>query len=348
MKKVIVISIVFGFALFAMAVLTHATGLTSESSDKAVEIAKRSRDRIERNGKSLQMSSKAMFQAFAEKTVVLQNLIDARRNLEKAGLLTKGDPDGDARRAHINGKILLEVGELKKIIDTNLDGFLRSLDSFDDAVMTSLADTQATRSINSNYELALTTYMNQEKERFMDASDEAQTSLEAFQNEDDPKLKERLQQKYYRAKKRLLRIEMRRKQYEARVKVASRNQQISDIIRTKIRANGGDVSTKFKDYFLNIYNTFSKVSVITESGVPGTTELLSNFGFSSLDELNNTLAIASSSVAKLDAVFDDMINEVLSGLDNIEGIQDSAVSGQAFSVNDEMAFIQKQRESWNN
>jgi hypothetical protein len=132
-----------------------ATNTGTEDADRAVEIAKRSRDRVERNSNNLKASSQAVFTEFAERTATLQKLMDTRNALEAAGFLTKGDPEGDARRAHINGRILTEVGELKKVCDKNLDSLLFSLESFDAAVADSLVDTQATRSINSNYELTL-------------------------------------------------------------------------------------------------------------------------------------------------------------------------------------------------
>ena len=50
--------------------------------------------------------------------------------------------------------------------DKNIDKLLDSLDSFDRAVADSVVDTQATRSINSNYELALNQYLKQERKTF--------------------------------------------------------------------------------------------------------------------------------------------------------------------------------------
>ena len=327
---------------------THAaTPNKTEPSDRAVEIAKRSRDRIERNGKSLKVSSGALFKAFAEKTVNLQKLIDTRKNLENAGLLTKGDPDGDARRAHINGKILVEVGELKKICDDNMESLLGSLSSFDDAVTSSLVDTQATRSINSNYELALSQYLDQEKKNFEESSKEAQEALESYQDADDPRIKEQLKRKYDRVKKRLLRVSQRRKLYEARVKVASMNQHVSGIIREKIRAQGTDISSRFRDVFANLYNTFSKITVIAEAGGTGTPQILSNLGFSNLEELNQTLDIVDGSISKLGNVLDDMVNDVLAGLGDIQVVDDNGLSEQSFSVDEEMEFLRKQREQWN-
>ena len=71
----------------------------TQSGDRAVEIAKQARDRVERNGKRLKASAHTLFKEFAERTVELQKLIDTRQRLDKAGFLAKGDPEGDARRA---------------------------------------------------------------------------------------------------------------------------------------------------------------------------------------------------------------------------------------------------------
>ncbi len=152
--------------VFYMQIAIASQNLTSMSADRAVEIARNSRDRVERNGKTLKATSQAVFKEFADRTVALQKLIDTRKELADAGFLTKGDPAGDARRAHINAKILTEVGELKKVCDQNLDNLLYALDTFDMAVADSLVDSQATRSINSNYGLALDQYLKHEKARF--------------------------------------------------------------------------------------------------------------------------------------------------------------------------------------
>jgi hypothetical protein len=334
-------------SVFYIQVAIASQNLTSMSPDRAVEIAQKSRDRVERNGKTLKASSQAVFKEFADRTVALQKLIDTRRELGDAGFLTKGDPDGDARRAHINAKILMEVGELKKVCDRNLDNLLYALDTFDMAVADSLVDSQATRSINSNYGLSLDQYLKQEKARFLEADEDAKASLTAYQEETDLRRKHRLRKKYARSKHRLLQIGARRNMYEARVKAAAMNQKITGLIRTKIKSEGYDISSKFRQIMANLYNTFAKIIPIAEVGGTGGPEILSNLGFSNVEAMHETLVVVDGAVDKLGHVLDDMVNDVLSGLGGITVVKDSGVISESISIEEEMEFLRKQREAWN-
>jgi len=334
--------------VLALAPVSYATAYSETSSgDRAVDIAKKARDRVERNGKRLKASSHSLFKEFAERTVALQKLIDTRQRLDKAGFLAKGDPEGDARRAHINAKILVEVGELKKVTDKHLASLLSSLQSFDDAVAGSLVDCQSTRSINSNYELTLDQYLKQEKTHYEQASEDAQAALTEYQDTDDPKLKARFLKRYNRAKKRLMRIGQRRQLYQARIKVAEMNQKISGIIREKIREEGSDISSRFRQVMADLYNTYSKIIPIAEVGGTGTPEILANLGFNNIEELRETLDIVDGAIGKLGVVLDDMVNEVLAGLGEIKVVKDSSVATESFSIEEEMEFLSKQREAWN-
>jgi hypothetical protein len=323
-----------------------ATDPTVAVADRAVEIARRSRERVERHSEGLKSSSHAMFKAFAERTVTLQKLIDTRERLEKAGFLKKGDPEGDARRAHINGKILSEVGALKKVCDAHLGHLLLALDTFDEAMAKSLVDSQATRSINSNYEIALEQYRKKEKARFQQAADDARTALEAYQDVADARVKARYFQRYKRAKKRLLQIDQRRKLFETRIKTAQMNQEISQLLRAKIRREGTHMPSKFRGVMSDLYTIFAKVTPVVEMGGTGSPELYGKMGFPNLEELHNTLDIVDSSVEKLGAVLDDMVNEVLIGLGQIKIVENSGTVGEALSVEEEMEFLRKQRQSW--
>lgn len=318
------------------------------NADRAVEIAKKSREKVERSGKMLQSSSNEMFKAFAESTVELQKLMDAREQLDQAGFLSKDDPEGKARRAHINAKILTEVGNLKLICDQNIDNLLASLDSFDRAVADSVVDTQATRSINSNYELALNRYLKQERKSFDQTMENAEEALEAYQDATDPAEKKQLKKKYDRIKKRMVKIAQRRKLYESRIKVAQMNQKITGLIRDKIRQDGGEIPEKFRSVMSGLYTLFAKIVPVAEAGGTGSPDYLANMGFSNLTELNNTLGVVESSIAKLDGVLDNMVNEVLSGFDGIQIVDGTGMTGEALSVEDEMDFIYSQRDQWTN
>ena len=332
------------FPGIAQAALSQAEG----TADRAVQIARQSRERVERNGKRLKASSHGLFKEFAARTVELQKLIDTRGQLEKAGLLTKGDPEGDIRRANINARIIKEVGELKKVCDGNLDSLLQSLDTFDEAVSSSLVDTQATRSINSNYELSLEQYLKQEKNRFDKAALDARTTLDAYRDAGgDEALKKRLLRKYNRAKKRVLQIAQRRKLYEARIKASEMNQKISGLIREKIREDGHIIAGKFRQVMADLYNTFAKIVPIAEIGGTGSPGMLSNLGFSNVEEVHKTLDIVDGAIDKLGNVLDDMVNDVLTGLGEIRVVNDSIVEGKSFSLEEEVEFLSRQREAWN-
>lgn len=318
----------------------------TRGGDRAVEIARQARDRVERNGGRLKASSNALFKEFAERTVALQQLIDARERLDQSGFLAKGDPEGEARRAHINARILTEVAGLKRTTDKHLEGLLNSLQAFDDAVAGSLVDCQATRSINSNYELTLEQYLKQERSHFDRASRDAQDALNAYQDASDPREKERRLQQYNRAKRRLMQIDQRRRLYEARIKVADMNQKISGLIRERIRAEGGDISSKFRQVMADLYNTFSKIVPIAEVGGTGTPEIFANLGFGNMEELRETLTIVDGAVGKLGVVLDDMVDDVLAGLGEIKVVNDSSLDGESLSIEEEMDFLSRQREAW--
>lgn len=320
-----------------------------ESPDRAVRIVKRARDKIERNGKGLKASSDALFREFAERTAELQKLIDTRSRLQKAGFLSRGEPQGDARRGNINGRILREVAELKAACDSHLSGLLYSLGAFDDAVADALVDTQATRSINSNYELALEHYLENEKTRFNEAARDAEAALQAYQDAAGESDKNRLRRKYRRAKRRVLQIDQRRRLYEARVKVTDVNQKIAGLVREKIRREGTELSSRFRHVMAKLYTTFSKVTPIAEIGGPG------NLDFSRIDEylgkdlgeLSETLDIVDGAVDKLGTVLDEMVDEVLAGLGEIKIVEGAGAAGEVLSIEEEMEFLRQQRKAWN-
>jgi tetratricopeptide (TPR) repeat protein len=319
---------------------------TTASADRAVQIARQSRDRVELSGKGLHEAADTMFQEFADRTVALQELLDTRKELEAAGFLNRTDPDGAARRANINGKILTEVGILKSVCDQNLPELLSALDSFDDAVAASLVDSQATRSINSNYELALDSYLKQERSYYSRASGDAESALEAFQSATDPRQKELAQRRYKRAKQRLVQIGQRRQLYEARLKAAEMNQQVSGMIRDKIRSEGHNVPTRFREVMTGLYTAFARITPIAEVGGTGAPEIWSQIGFSNLEEMHSTLQVVDDAVGKLDGVLNDMVDDVMTGLNEIKPVGNTTGSGRTFSVEEEMEFLRKQRQSW--
>jgi hypothetical protein len=317
-------------------------------ADRAVEIARQSKDKVERSGKLLQASSHDMFAAFAQSTATFQQLLDARQQLEDAGFLSPDDQDGRARRAHINARILTELGELKNACDKHLENLLTALDSFDRAVSDSVVDTQATRSINSNYELSLERYLKQERENFHAAAKNAEEALHAYENATAPAEKRQHQMRYNRIRKQLVQIEQRRKLYESRVKVAEMNQVLTGMIRDKIRRDGTDIPEQFRSVMTNLYTLFSKIVPVAEAGVLDGPDALASLGFENLSQIRDILGTVDDSTNKLSQVIDGMVNEMIGGLDGIRVVDDIAMTGGVMSVEDEMAFIYEQRIRWRN
>ncbi|HDS16746.1 MAG TPA: hypothetical protein ENN66_09120 [Proteobacteria bacterium] len=332
--------------LLSLPVVGQGSLTAGQTPDRAVQIAQKSRLRVERSGNEVKNSSQLLFQEFSESTVALQELLDTRNQLEASDLLNPHEPEGAARRAHLNGRILSEVGRLKDACDQNLEPLLLALDQFDQSVAASLVDSQATRSINTNYELALEYYLEDEKGRFAEASDEAQKALEEYQEAENEKDQKRLLQKYNRIKKRLLQVEQRRRLYEARVKVATMNQQYSGLVREKIRADGSDISNRFRDLLANLYNVFAKITPVAEVGGTGTPGLMANLGFPNVEELRNTLSLVNSATNKLGGVLDEMVNDVLAGLGEIRVVSSTGISGEVLSVEEELDFLRQARLSW--
>ena len=80
-------------AVMSMPAIGNASLGSSSSPDRAVQIAKKSRSRVERSGNEVKVSSQALFQEFSDRTVALQELLDTRKQLESAGMLDKDDPE---------------------------------------------------------------------------------------------------------------------------------------------------------------------------------------------------------------------------------------------------------------
>lgn len=331
-------------------VIFHVTSVFASTpevyADRAVEIAKRSRDRIESSGKFLKVSSEKMFYEFAQRTGELQTLLDTRKQLEEAGMLSREDSLGRARRANINAKILSEVGKLKAVCDNNLDTLLSSLESFDQAIANAIVDTQSTRSINSNYELILKNYKQTEQKRFLDAAQAAEDLLKKMQDTSDPAMQKQLKSKYKRIKMHLKQVQQRRMIYESRLKVAAMNQRVSGKIREKIREQGNDVPIKFRSVLAGLYTTFAKVVPVAETGGTGFAAALENLGFENMAELSDTLDIVDASTQKLNTVLDKMVDDVIGDLDGIQVMDDEGIKSGAISFDKEMEFISKERAAW--
>lgn len=333
-----------GVLAMSMTGACFATSLAAveQSSDKAIRIIKQSHDRMERSSQNLMASTKPLFQEFAERSVELSKLIDARKQLEEAGLLVNGDPDGDARRVHIDAKILTETGELKKFCDSHLGGILNALANYDRAVINSVSDSQATRSLIGNRELAMEQYITKRSEAYAEAIQEASATLEALQNEIDPQKKKRLQKRYNNAKKRLNRHEKKKKLYESRLKMTENTAKLSKLMRDNIRDSGTEISATLRDQLLELYQAFENAVAIVEIGP----EMMSSgsYDLASMNELQQMANVTGPSITKLSNMLgqmtDDMINQLTTGFENA-----AIKSGESFSIEEEMNFLRTARES---
>ena len=323
-----------GFVISQAAVL--------QSSDKAIRIIKQSHDRMERSSQNLMASTKPLFQEFAERSVELSKLIDARKQLDEAGLLVKGDPDGDARRIHIDARILTETGELKKFCDSHLAGILNSIANYDRAVVNSVVDSQATRSLIGNRELAMEQYIAKRSRAYAEAIQEASATLEALQNETDPQKKKRLQKKYNNSKKRLNRHEKKKRLYESRLKMTENTEKLSKLMRDNIRNSGSEISSTLRDQLLELYQAFENAVAIVEIGP----EMMSSgsYNLASMGELQQMARITGPSITKLSNMLGQMTDDMISQLST--GFENAAIkSGESFSIEEEMNFLRTARES---
>ncbi len=344
--RVINAILIFLAVIVLMVIQTLLVATSYAAADRAVEIARQSRDRIESSGSLLKQSSKKMFAEFAARTGELQRLLDTRQRLEEAGLLSKDDPVGRARRANINARIILEVGRLKAVCDQNIDPLLLSLEAFDRAIAESIIDTQATRSLNDNYELSLKNYRRDELKRFSQAAADAEALLDQIRDAKDPATKQRLVDKYNRVKGRIRHIRQRRMLYESRLKIAAMNQHLSEKTMENIQAHGEQIPKKFIQVITSLNLAFSKVVPVAETGGTGHADALAKLGFSNLTQLSQTLDIVAASTEKLDKVLDTMVNDVLEGLDSIKSVDDASVTRETVSYEKEMAFIGSERAAW--
>jgi hypothetical protein len=326
--------------------LAAAPAWAAATADRAVTIATQSRDRVESSGAMLKDASRTLFEDFAARTAALQNLIDTRKALESSGLLDKGDPDGEARKAHINASILVEVGALKDVCDENLDELLSALDSYDKSVAQSVIDSQSTRSINSNYELKIGQYLKAEQIRFEQAEDRARKLLEEYRLATDEQARQRILNHYKRAKVHVDRIGQRRTLYETRAKVARVNQQLTARVRDELRNKGNDIARDFRNMLAQLYGTFSRVTPVVETGDVGTGAALAGLGFSNLSEIEQTLSVVNDSIAKLSHLLDDMATEVVGSLGEVSFIDAPEVTTDTFSVEEEMEYLRRQRQAW--
>lgn len=310
------------------------------AGDRAVEITRRAKKDVNRSGEQLVSSSKAFFQAFAEKTSDLQNILDTKTALKNSGMLESND----AIEPNLNARFMVAVGELKESSDKHLLQLRRSLEIFEETIAKAITNTQDVKSINSNYELALKEFNKREVKKYDQAERKAMDVLEAC-NQGDKHACNR----YKSLKNRLMGISQQVKLYQTKVKIAQINQQLSSAVRNKIRNEGPEIAYKLRNILTQLYASFHKIADIVELGGPNLKNAITNgiFGGLSTDELNANLNLATEAVEKLSSTIDSMVDSILVSLGDIasptEGIGTS-LKGAQVSTDEELQSLAKLRE----
>lgn len=315
---------------------------TFAAVDRAMEIAKKAKNNVEFSGNELKSTSDKVFKAFAEKTAELQKLMDTRKNLEEAGLLDPNDDLGKARTRNLNAKILGKVAELKEIADSNLSSVLFALDRFDGTVAEAISDSQATRSINSNYELNVNNYLKKEKEIFAEALESAEKYLKECDNGRNKIACER----YSRSKQRLERINQRKKLYKARMLVVANNQKFAELVRDQIKKKGPMVSSRLRLLLAKLYITFSKISPIAPVVGKDSSTVFESAGFANMEKFLDTVVVVDDSLDKLNIELDAMVDGVLEGFGNIAKVEGKFVTQDQFSTEEELSYLNKMKQEW--
>lgn len=281
------------------------------SGDRAVDISKNARERVNRSGKQLVSSSKAFFSAFAAKTGELQDIIDTKKSLQESGMLDSNP----AIEPNLNARFMTAVGGLKEACDTHVQELQQSLERFEETIGQAIADTQNVKAINSNYELALSEFKKKEQEKYDEAEKRAMKLLEACEDGDQSACR-----RYRSVKSRLMSIAQQARMYSTKVKIAQVNQQLGAALRTKIRNDGPEIAYKMRDMLTQLYASFHKIADIMEIGGPDLKRCLTEgiFGGLSTDELNANLDLATQSIGKLSAHIDSMVDSILADLGGMQ------------------------------
>jgi len=310
------------------------------AGDRAVEITRRARKDVNRSGEQLVSSSKAFFQAFAERTSDLQNILDTKKALENSGMFESNE----AIEPNFNARFMVAVGELKESCDKHLLQLRRSLEIFEETIAKAITNTQDVKSINSNYELALKEFNKREVKKYDQAERKAMDVLEAC-NQGDKHACNR----YKSLKNRLRGISQQVKLYQTKVKIAQINQQMSSAVRNKIRNEGPEIAYKLRNILTQLYASFHKIADIVELGGPDLKNALTNgiFGGLSTDKLNTNLNLATEAVEKLSLTIDLMVDSISKSLDKIAsptGGIGTSLKGAQVSTDEELKSLAKLRE----
>ena len=311
------------------------------SGDRAMEISKRAREDVNRSGKQLVSSSKAFFSAFAAQTSELQNILDTKKSLKKAGMLKSNEEI----EPNLNARFMVSVGELKKACDKHMLQLKRSLEIFEETIAKAISSTQDVKAINSNYELALSEFTKHEMKKYDTAEKKAMEMLEACNSGDKHSCN-----RYRSLKNRLMSISQQVRLYKTKVKIAQMNQQLSAAMRDKIKNEGPEIAYKLRNVLTQLYASFHKIADIMEVGGPDLKRALTEgiFGGLSTDELNSNLDLATQSIEKLGMAIDSIVDSILGDLGSMqsptEGIR-SGLSGTQMSTEEELNSLSRLRQS---
>ena len=308
------------------------------SGDRAVNLSRQARDNVNRSGKQLVSSTKAFFQAFAENTSSLQNILDTKKALKNSGML-----DGnEAIEPNLNARFMIAVGDLKQDCDKHVFELKRSLELFEESIAKAITDTQDVKAINSNYELALKEFKKREQKKYDKIEKQAMDVLEACNQKDKHACS-----KYRNLKNMLRSIEHQVTLYKSKVKIAQMNQQLGAAMRDKIKTHGPAISSKMRIALTKLYGVYHRLADIIEMGGPDLGRSLTRiFGGLSTGELMQNLDITTQAIDKLSDSIDEMVSSILGDIDQVQspvaGV--SGLAGSQINIEEEMKSLSLLRQ----
>ncbi len=308
------------------------------SGDRAVEISKRARQSVNESGERLVSSTRAFFQAFAEHTTDLQEILDTKRALRDSGML-ENRPDIEA---NINARFMNKVGALKKGCDEHVQELTRSLESFEETIAQAIARTQDVKAINSNYELALKEFKKREQKRYGETEKKAMEALESCDAGDKLACN-----RYRNITQRLRGIQHQATVYKTKLKTAQLNQMLGKKMRDKIKVAGPEIAFKMREALTKLYGVYHMLADIMELGGPDMKRSLNDvFGGLSTDVLMNRLDVTTAAIDKLTLAVDEMVGSILGDFDKMKptaaGV--SSLADSQINIEDEMKLLFEMRK----
>ena len=240
-------------------------------------------------------------------------------------------------------EILVKIGELKEMNDRQLSSLLNALDRFDRTVAEAVVDTQATRSINKNYELSYQQYLKRENRNFNEAIRNAGALIADCENGNRSACN-----RYKLVKTRIKRMEERKKLYALRVDAAKFNQKMSENIRNLIKEKGREIPWKLRNTLSKLYIAYSKVVPIASTVYQGKEP----FSIPQLEKLSYNFEVMEDAAEKLASVVDGLVSDVIKGWEEKyrefgpEGKVASLTGRESINTQEELEWLENMKNQW--